>query len=344
MARSSAGAGSLRPRLPGSRARLRAVRADGTPVYRFDGVPGVPPVAVVRFGGTPHEDGELPEHRHAHDFHVLIYVEAGDGEAGGGEAGGGEAGGGEAGGGAGGDLRIDGVVQPLRAGEAITVPPGHVVGVGRHQPDGSRAWAVSFLPDAVPALAGVPPVAWAGHPLLAAFDDVRRVVVPPERGAAWVGLLAELHAETTDPSRPGADAAARAVLTRLLVDLARLAPAGAAGPGGGSGVADPLVQRVLAVVEARFAEPVSTGSVARELGYTAGHLTTVMRERTGRTVLDWLTERRMAEARRLLAETDLPLGVIAARTGFRDAAYLTRRFRAWHGTTPLAWRRGATSG
>lgn len=320
MARSSAGGGS-RPRLPGSRARLRAVRADGTPVYRLDGAPGLAPISVVQFDGTHHGVELPPDHRHAHDFHVLVYVEAG-----------------------GGDARFDGVVQPLREGEAITLPPGHVIGVGRHLPDDGRAWAVSFLPDAVPALAGVPPVAWAGHPLLAAFDGVRRVVVPPERGTAWVGLLAELHAETTDPSRPGADAAARAVLTRLLVDLARLVPRGAEGPDGGAGVADPLVQRVLAVVEARFAEPVSTGSVARELGYTAGHLTTVMRERTGRTVLDWLTERRMAEARRLLMETDLPLAVVAARTGFRDAAYLTRRFRAWHGSTPQAWRRGATSG
>ncbi|WP_425955432.1 AraC family transcriptional regulator [Xylanimonas sp. McL0601] len=317
MARSSGGVGSLRPRLPGPRARLRTVRADGTPVYRFDGAPGRPSVWVIRFDGT-HVEGRLPaDHRHAHDFHVLVYVEHG-----------------------GGDVRIDGAVRPLRAGEVVTVPPGHVIGVGDEQPHESRAWAVSFVPDAVPTLAGVPPVAWGGHPLLAAFDGVRSLPVPEPRRGAWLDLLAELHAETADPSRLGADAAAQALLTRLLVDLARLVREDAVEGDGAAAGADPLVQRVLAVVEARFAEPVSTASVARELGYTAGHLTTVMRERTGRTVLDWLTERRMSEARRLLAETDLPLAAIAARTGFRDAAYLTRRFRTWHGMTPLRWRQG----
>jgi AraC-like DNA-binding protein len=95
------------------------------------------------------------------------------------------------------------------------------------------------------------------------------------------------------------------------------------------------------VVEARFAEPISAGDVARQLGYTPGHLTTVVRERTGRTVLEWITERRMAEARRLLAETDLPLVAVAQRTGHRDAAYLARRFRERHGTTPVRWRREA---
>jgi AraC-like DNA-binding protein len=299
-------------RSSGMRTRLRAVRADGTPVYRFDASPGVPPVWVMRFDDRHVEDPLPADHRHAHDFHVLVYVENG-----------------------GGDVRLDGALRPLRVGELITVPPGHVIGVGDGQPQIRRAWAVSFVPDAVPALAGVPPVLWATHPLLAAFDDVRCTAVPADRRALWAGWFEELRDETADPSQVGAADAARALLTRLLVEVARVCV-----PAIGSVGADPLVTRVLEVVEARFAEPVSTASVARELGYTAGHLTTVVRERTGRTVLDWLTERRMAEARRLLAETDLPLSAIASRTGFRDAAYLTRRFRAWHGTTPLRWRRG----
>ncbi|MCL1870065.1 MAG: AraC family transcriptional regulator [Promicromonosporaceae bacterium] len=311
MARSSGGVRGVR----GTATRLRAVRADGTPVYRFDGAPGRPPVVVARWDGAHVEGAELPDRRHAHDFHLLLYVERG-----------------------GGDVVVDGEAVTLREGEVVTLAPGHVIGVGAPHPAESRAWAVSFVPDAVPALAGVGPVAWATHPLLAAFGSVGRLPVPPSREAAWVALLEDLREETLDPTRVGAADAARALLTRVLVEVARLVPPGAAEP---APTSDPLVRRVLAVVEERFAEPVSTASVARELGYTAGHLTTVMRERTGRTVLDWLTERRMAEARRLLAETDLPLGVIAGRTGFRDAAYLTRRFRTWHGTTPLAWRRGA---
>ena len=99
------------------------------------------------------------------------------------------------------------------------------------------------------------------------------------------------------------------------------------------------MERVFDEIEATFREPVSAGDVARALGYTPGHLTTVVRERTGRPLLEWITERRMTEVRRMLRETDLPLGVVAARTGLRDATYLVRRFRDRHGITPQRWRR-----
>ncbi len=113
---------------------------------------------------------------------------------------------------------------------------------------------------------------------------------------------------------------------------ARLAPSAPGAP-------DPLVERVFARIEATFHERVTAADVARALGYTPGHLTTVVRERTGRPLLEWITERRMTEVRRLLRETDLPLDVVAARTGLRDATYLVRRFRQRYDTTPQRWRR-----
>ncbi|GAB3806377.1 helix-turn-helix domain-containing protein [Micromonospora zhanjiangensis] len=65
----------------------------------------------------------------------------------------------------------------------------------------------------------------------------------------------------------------------------------------------------------------------------------MLRRRTGRPLLDWITERRMIEVRRMLRETDLPLDAVAARAGLRDATYLVRRFRARYGITPQRWRR-----
>lgn len=306
--------------------RLRTVRADGTPVYRYEPRPGMPPVSVVRFDPA---DPALsaaappPDHRHAHDFLVLVFVERGAGS-----------------------VQLEGRVHELRDGDVYPIGPAQVLGVGSIE--GllrCRAWSAFFLPEAVPTLAGVSPLEWARHPLLAPFARDRagngRLVVPGADRRRWSAWFAELEAETTAPERVGSAAAASAVLTRLLVETARLA-GGRAAPSAVSATApDALVGRVLDVIEARYREPVSAADVARALGYTPGHLTTVLRERTGRTVLEWLTERRMAEVRRLLAETDLPLMAIAQRTGHRDAAYLARRFRERHGTTPVRWRRQA---
>ncbi|MER7456706.1 AraC family transcriptional regulator [Micromonospora sp. NPDC126480] len=297
--------------LPGVPSRLRTVRPDGTPVYRYRERPGSPAVSVTRFDAEADHPDLPPEHRHAHDFLVLVYVEEGMGS-----------------------FTVDGAERALCAGEVHAVSPGQVIGVaGAAELARGRAWSVAFTPDAVPALSAVSPLAWAHHPLLALFAASTghgRVAEPDQ--ANWSAWLADLAEELVDPGRLGAHEAVTALLTRILVAAARLAPTAPATP-------DPLVERAFAEIEATFREPVSAADVARTLGYTPGHLTTVLRRRTGRTLLEWITERRMIEVRRLLRETDLPLDAVAARTGLRDATYLVRRFRERYGITPQRWRR-----
>jgi AraC-like DNA-binding protein len=82
----------------------------------------------------------------------------------------------------------------------------------------------------------------------------------------------------------------------------------------------------------------SLSDVADELGMTPGHLTTVVRRRTGRTVQEWIIERRMAEARNLLSDTELSVGEIARRVGISDPGYFSRLFRRTHGASPREWR------
>jgi AraC-like DNA-binding protein len=79
--------------------------------------------------------------------------------------------------------------------------------------------------------------------------------------------------------------------------------------------------------------------VACAVSLSPGHLTTVVRRKTGRTVLQWISERRLAQARRLLVETDLSAEEVGHRVGYSDPTYFVRSFRRAHGTTPLGWRR-----
>jgi AraC-like DNA-binding protein len=66
-----------------------------------------------------------------------------------------------------------------------------------------------------------------------------------------------------------------------------------------------------------------------------------VRRRTGRTVGDWIIERRMTEARRLLSDTRLTIAEIARRVGISDPGYFSRQFRRTHGVSPRKWRSGA---
>jgi AraC-like DNA-binding protein len=272
---------------PELRSRLQTVRPDGTLIYRYWQRPGLPPVSVTRFDTEVAHAHLPPDHRHAHDFFVLLYVEQGVGS-----------------------VRVDGAERPLRAGGLHAVSPRQVIGIGAAAEIArGRAWSVAFTPDAVPAFSSVSPLAWMHHPLLAlfAFDAGPVRIAGPDR-ANWSAWLADLAEELAGPVRLGTYEAVAALLTRILVASARLAPSVPAPP-------DPLVERVFAQIEATFREPVSAADVARALGYTPGHLTTVLRE------------------------TDLSLDAVAARTGLRDASYLVRRFRNRYGITPQRWRR-----
>lgn len=77
---------------------------------------------------------------------------------------------------------------------------------------------------------------------------------------------------------------------------------------------------------------------AQLLHLSANHLNTIIKEQSGKTVLQHLHARQLLEAKRLLYHTDLSVKEIAFELGFQDAAYFTRFFKRLTGTTPLAYR------
>jgi AraC family transcriptional activator of pobA len=103
--------------------------------------------------------------------------------------------------------------------------------------------------------------------------------------------------------------------------------------------AEPLLADVFEFVEARYHERISLRDVASAVNLSPAHLTNVVRRKTGRTVQEWIFERRMAQARRLLVETDLTVQEIGQKVGHADPAYFARTFRRSHGTTANRWRR-----
>jgi AraC family transcriptional activator of pobA len=126
-----------------------------------------------------------------------------------------------------------------------------------------------------------------------------------------------------------------ALLTLLLIDVTRIAAADPAGP---TRPDDTLLASVFAIIDEEYGQPVSLTGIAARVGLSPGHLTAVVRRRTGRTVQGWATERRMSEARRLRVETDLPVHQIGQRVGIPDASYFIRSFRRAHDLTPRQWR------
>ena len=292
--------------------RIRGRRDDGPPVYTYETVPGVPSVSAMRLGRG---FSEVRPGAHSHDFLVLTYFERD-----------------------GGSLRLGDTEWQIEAGDVYLIAPGEVADPsGLEEADG---WAAFFPPEVLGSQAPGAFLSWRAHPLLFPFvrgaaGGAGRLKVPPEERPSWSERFLALDLELRQ-RHDGYREAVLALLTLLLVGLSRLA----ADVVGDLRLKDEtLLAEVFGFIEEHYHEPISLKDVAQAVSLSRGHLTTIVRRKTGRTVQEWITERRMAQARRLLVETDLSVEEVGRRVGYGESGYFVKSFRRAHGSTPLGWRR-----
>ena len=106
----------------------------------------------------------------------------------------------------------------------------------------------------------------------------------------------------------------------------------------------PLVRRALDWIETHACEGANAADVADALGVSKSLLDLRFRELHSGSVLERLTERRLREACRLLAETDHSIESICGAAGFGDPAGLRRLFRRRYGCSMRQWRREGCRG
>jgi AraC family transcriptional regulator, transcriptional activator of pobA len=224
------------------------------------------------------------------------------------------------------------------AGAVFVVAAGQVLDPGALG-DLDGGVGVLFDPAALGEDGRSPWPTWRTHPLLFPFlhghyGGLLRLELPKPERLDWNRAIEAIETELAE-RHDGYQQAALAHLTLLLIDLARLAGdvIGDLRRGG-----EPMLADVFAVIDRRYSERLSLRDVAREVGMTPGHLTTVVRRRTGRTVQEWILERRMAEARKLLAGNGMAIHEAAQRVGIPDPGYFSRLFRRTHGMSPRDWR------
>jgi AraC family transcriptional regulator len=103
--------------------------------------------------------------------------------------------------------------------------------------------------------------------------------------------------------------------------------------------AAPWLERAREYLDEEEAERHGLAALAREVGVHPTHLAREFRRAFGCTVGEYVRERRIEQACRLLAESDALLFEIAARVGFADHSHFARTFRRRIGMTPLEYRR-----
>lgn len=105
-----------------------------------------------------------------------------------------------------------------------------------------------------------------------------------------------------------------------------------------------LAASIREYIDANLADPLlSPATIAAAHFISTRHLHNVFHE-SGTTVASWIRTQRLEGARRDLRDpllAGMPVGAVAGRWGFLDAAHFSRTFRDAFGESPSDWRRGA---
>jgi AraC-like DNA-binding protein len=107
---------------------------------------------------------------------------------------------------------------------------------------------------------------------------------------------------------------------------------------GTDGLPPAMLRRTLAYIQAHLAEALPLAALAAVVQVSPNHFARLFKQATGQTPHHYVLACRVARAKQLLAETDLPLSAIGFQVGWTDQSYFTALFRQHVAMTPKAYR------
>ena len=100
------------------------------------------------------------------------------------------------------------------------------------------------------------------------------------------------------------------------------------------------VEQICAYLSANYQQKFSLTEVAARFYISPYYLSRLFRRVTGQSIVDYINNRRIEAAQKLLESTELSISAVAEQTGFASAAHFRRVFREVMGTGPLQYRKG----
>jgi AraC family transcriptional regulator len=147
-------------------------------------------------------------------------------------------------------------------------------------------------------------------------------------------LAASLHSSVTDHTRAQSR---RSIGDELSLHLA--AHYGQPEPPSTSaGLSRVRLERVLSMIDERLASPLPVAELADAVHMSPFHFSRMFKVSTGRSPHEWITSKRMARAKALLAQTRMALSDVARTCGYRTHAHFSGMFHAAVGVTPGQYR------
>ena len=103
----------------------------------------------------------------------------------------------------------------------------------------------------------------------------------------------------------------------------------------------PIVQKVIVTIDTDLSADLSLSSLAENQNVSAGYLCTLFKKETGKTLIEYIREKRINHACHLLATTHLQIQTVAMNCGIADVQYFSKTFKKIVGKTPKEFREDA---
>lgn len=103
-----------------------------------------------------------------------------------------------------------------------------------------------------------------------------------------------------------------------------------------------LLMPVLNYIDDHFQEDFSMTVLAELAGVSSQHLCRIFKETMHMRPMEYLTYRRLGEAKNLLRHADSSIAEIGARCGFPDAGYFSTVFKRYEGMSPAEYRKNVS--
>jgi AraC family transcriptional regulator len=107
-----------------------------------------------------------------------------------------------------------------------------------------------------------------------------------------------------------------------------------------AGLKPERLARVMDRIEHGLHEPLQIAHLAEAACLSPFHFARMFKHTTGKSPHAFVTEKRMALAKELLASTPLSIAEVSRRAGYRTQAHFTGVFRQYTGVTPRRFREG----
>jgi len=105
-------------------------------------------------------------------------------------------------------------------------------------------------------------------------------------------------------------------------------------PGGSNKYAE----RIIHYLNERYREEIVFEEMAKEIGISYSYMRKIVYEQTGKSLSDYLNLLRIAKAKELLLDSNLPIAQIASEVGCMNVRSFNRLFRKFEGMPPSSYR------